>query len=62
MQFQIKIRVIEIRVLRKVFSNQFCFIRSRRQNFKTVKLRRYSRFTFAENTIKNLPKVMRDKF
>ena len=45
--------VIKIKVLRTVFSKQFCFIRCRRQN-----LRWYSRFTFVGNS----PKVPRAKF
>ena len=55
-------RVIKMRVLRKVFSKQFCFIRCRRQHLWAVEYRRYSRFTFVENTISNLPKVLRAKF
>ena len=43
------------RVLRKVFSKQFSFIRCRRQG-------RYIRFTIVENTINNAPKVLRVKF
>ena len=71
MQFQISIRRenrlrdtwdIKIRVLRKVFSKQFCFITCRRQYLWAVELRRYSRFTFVDNTIGNLPKVLRAKF
>ena len=69
MQFQIssKIekgspRVIKIRVLRKVFNKQFCFIRSRRKNLRVVEQSRYSRFTFAESTISNSPKVPRTRF
>ena len=71
MQFQISsrrenkqrdTRVIKFRVLRKFFSKQLCFIRCRRQHFWAVKWRRYSRFTFIENTISNYPKVPRAKF
>ena len=54
--------VIKIRVLRKVFSKQFCFIRCRRQHLRTVEQSRYSRFTSVENTIGNSPKVPRAKF
>ena len=45
-----------------VFSRQLCFIRCRRQQLWAVEYRRHSRFTFVENTISNLPKVMRAKF
>ena len=55
-------RVIKIRVQRKMFSKQFCFIRCRRQQLWSVEQRRYSRFTFVENTISNLPDVTRAKF
>ena len=54
--------VIKIRVLRKVFSKQFGFIRCQRQHLWVVEQRRYSRFTFVENSIGNLPKVPRAKF
>ena len=40
---------------------QFCFIRCRRHH-RAVELRRYTRFTFIENVISNLPKVTRAKF
>ena len=46
----------------KVFSKQFCFIRCRRQHLQATELRRYSRFTFVENTIGNSPKATRAKF
>ena len=68
MQFQISSRrenrqrdtqVIKIRVQRKIFSKQFCFIRCRRQHLWPVEKRRYSRFTFIENTISNSPEVTR---
>ena len=71
MQFQISsrrenrqrdTRVIKIRVQRKIFSKQFCFIRCRRQHLRPVEYRRYSRFTFVENTISNPPEVTRAKF
>ena len=71
MQFQINSRrengyrdtwVIMIRVLRKVFSKQFCFIWCRIQQLQAVEQRRYSRFAFVENTIGNSPKVPRAKF
>ena len=55
-------RVIKIRVLRKVFSTQFCFITCRRQHFQAVEQRRCNRFTFAENTISNSSKVTRAMF
>ena len=51
-----------IRVFRKVFSKQFCFIRCRRQDLWVIEQRRYSRFTFTENTNSNSPKVPRAKF
>ena len=54
--------VIKTRVLRKVIKNQFCFIRSRREHLKAIKLRSYSRFTFAENAISYSLKVARAKF
>ena len=50
-----------MRVLRKVFSKQFNFIRSRRQYLWAIEWRRYSRFTFVENTVGNSPKVPRTK-
>ena len=53
-QFQISSRrenlVIKIRVLTKLFSNQFCSIRCRRKCLQSVNQRRHSRFTFVENT------------
>ena len=55
-------RVIKIRVLRKVFSKQFCFIRCRRQHLRAVEQRRYSRFSFVKNTISNSPEIPRAKF
>ena len=48
--------------IKKQFSKQFCFIRSRRQHLGVVEWSRYSRFTFVENTVRNLPKVLRTKF
>ena len=72
MQFQIcsrrenlkkkRYRVIKITFLRKVFSKQFCFIRCRRQHLQAVASRKYSRFTFVQNTIGNLQKVQTTKF
>ena len=53
---------MKIRVLRKVFRKQFCFIRCRRKHLRIVELRRYSRFNFVEKTISDLPKVTRAKF
>ena len=50
------------KVLRKGFSKQFCFIRCRRQHLSAVEERRYSRFTFVENSIGNFPKIPRAKF
>ena len=52
----------KIRVPRKVFSKQFSCIRYRRQHLWAVEKKRYSRFTFAENIISNLPKVTWAKF
>ena len=52
----------KIRVLSKVFSKQFCFIRCKRQRLQAVVQRRYSRFTFVENTNSNSPKVPSAKF
>ena len=37
--------MIKIRVLRKVFSKQFCFIRCRIQHLRAVEWRRYSRLS-----------------
>ena len=54
--------MIKIRVLRKVFSKQFCFIRCRRQHLWIVGQRRCSRYTFVENTISNSPKVWEANF
>ena len=71
MQFQISyrrenglkhIKVIKIRVLRKVFSKQFCFIKCRKQQLRALLWSKWSRFAFAENTISNSPKVLRAKF
>ena len=59
---EIYTQVIKIGVFRKIFTKQFCFIRYRREHFWTVKQRRDSRFTFNENNIGNLPKVLRAKF
>ena len=42
---------IKIRFLRKVFSEQFCFNRCRKQHFWAVELRKYSKFTFFEITM-----------
>ena len=53
---------LKIRVLRKVFSKRFCFIRCRRQPLGAIEKKRYSRFTFVEDTISNLPKIVRAKF
>ena len=44
-------------IFRKVFSKKYCFIRCRRQHLWAVKYRKYSRFTFVENTI-----LLRAKF
>ena len=55
-------RFIKDKVLRKVFSKQFYFIRYRRQHLRDIEWRRYSRFTFVENIIGNSPKVPRAKF
>ena len=54
--------IIKIKAHRKVFSKQFCFIRCRRQHLRAVEYRRYSRFTFVENTISNSSEVTRAKF
>ena len=54
--------IIKIRVLRKVISKQFCFIRCRRQHLRVAKKSWYSRFTFLKNTISNFQKVTRVKF
>ena len=65
MQFQISSRdtwVIKTRGLTKTLSTQFWFIRGRRQHIWAVEWRRYSKFTFVENTIRNLPKVPRAMF
>ena len=43
------------RVLRKVFSKQFCFIRCRRQHLRPIEKRMYSRYTFVKNDIKKKP-------
>ena len=58
---EIDTRVIKIRVFRKVFSKQFCFVRCRRHP-RAVEQKMYSRFTFVENTISNSQKVPRAKF
>ena len=46
--------------LEKVFTKQFYFIRYRRKHLRAVEQR--IRLTFAENTIMNLPKVLKIKF
>ena len=51
-----------LRVLRKVFRKQFCFIKYRRQHLWGIQYRKSSKFTFVENTIGNSPKVTRGKF
>ena len=55
-------RLIQIRVLRKVFSQQFCFTKCRRQHLQVIKWWRYSRFIFVKNTISYSTKVPRAKF
>ena len=71
MQFQISstrenrqrdTRVMKVRVQRKIFSKQFCFIRCRRQHLQPAASRRYSRFTFVENTISNSLEATTAKF
>ena len=42
---------IKIRVPRKVFSQQYYFIRCRIEHLQAVEYKKYSRFTFVENTI-----------
>ena len=49
-------------LLGKVSSKQFCFLRWRRKHLRAIKQRKYSRFTFAESTISNFPKVTLAKF
>ena len=66
MQFQISSRMEnryrDTRVFKnRVFNKQFCFITCRGQHLLAVEKRRYSRFTFVENTISNSPKVLRAK-
>ena len=55
-------KIIKTRVFRKVFSKQVCFIRYRQQDLQANRQRKYSRFTFVENTIRNSPKVPRARF
>ena len=50
--------LFSFRLVLEVFSKQFCFIRCRRGHLWAIEQRRYSRFTFVENTIGNLPKVL----
>ena len=57
-----KSRVIKLRVLGKIFSKQFCFIRCRRQHHRIINYRKYSIFTFVENTTSNSLKVTRARF
>ena len=52
-------QIIKIRVFRKRFSKQFCFITCKRHHFQAVEQSRYSRFSFVENTNSNFPKVLR---
>ena len=48
--------------LGKFSANNFAFIRCRGQHLWVVEQRRYNRFTFAEYTSSNSPKVLRAKF
>ena len=48
-----------LELLEKFFIEEFPFIRCRRQHLRAVEKRRYSRFTFVENTISNSPNVPR---
>ena len=54
--------VIKIRVLWKVFRNQFCFIRYRRQHLRAVIIKEVYQFTCVENIINNSPEVTWAKF
>ena len=54
--------VIRMRVLRKVYCKQFCFMRSRGQHFRSLKYGKFSRFNIVENTIRNSPKLTGAKF
>ena len=51
-----------VRVLRKIFRKQFCFIRHTIQYLWAVEKRSYSRFSFVVNTISSLPKVSEEGF
>ena len=57
-----KSRVTKLRVLGKIFSKQFCFIRCSRQHHRIINYRKYSIFTFVENTTSNSLKVTRARF
>ena len=46
----------------KIFANKFFFTRCKRQHPWAVEEKGYSGFTIVENTISNLPKVLRAKF
>ena len=50
--------VIKIRILRKVFIKEFCFIRCIKQHIRAINQKRYNRFIFLENINSNSPKVM----
>ena len=50
--------MFKIRVTRKVFSTQICFIRCRPQHLQPTEQSRYSRFAFLENTINYSPNIL----
>ena len=52
-------RIIKIRIFREEFSKEFSFLWSRSQNFQTIKQRWNSRLSSNQNTVSNMPKVMR---
>ena len=53
--------VIKIKVFKKHFSKQNCFIICRKQQLKINKQRKNSKFTFAKESMSNLPKITRQK-
>ena len=51
--------IIKIRVFGKDFNRQRCLIKCRKEQFRTIELRRISRFTVLEETIWNSPNFIR---
>ena len=56
------IEILESSSSQKSFQQTILLIRWRRQHLQAIEQRRYSRFTYFENTISNLQKVLKAKF